>query len=618
MSNLQPHVMLVFSESTSDSRTLVVNARENNTIFPAYSQDEFDINLCDNQIHCIITIGNKGWKEFEYLFVKYGNMLNRIWVHRTFSDIKAEDIPQIAQNNLMKSLVVNPNNDFISYYVTAYNSKELILRPYNSLLAQSNKNWELVIIDDSDNIETEMIIRTIKDFRVRYFRSKHSGFIGEVKNWAARLCNGFVICELDHDDEVMPDLNETLFKVYKSDPDIMFVSTNCSEPYDDNDEHVCYGDMYDFGYGGYYTEYHGERKRLICTSGLLNVTTVNSIVGVPNHIRTWRAKDLRDIGFNNPNLYVADDYEVILRTIIHCSENNKKMIHLPILGYLQYRNRKIGNHTFKRNKEIQKLWKYCLNSYKPKLDTIFEGVQRVYDNYDGNKCTQIWKMPWDWQPKNLNEANEEIRELLFPGRVSVIISTYKRRELLQRAIDSIFAQDYQNFEILIVGDKCPELDDFMKTVNDPKVRYHNLTENFNNGGATPKNYALRVMARTNLICYLDDDNIFKPNHLSTLVNAIKDVQYSFSGFEMGDYEIKCREPRKCRIDTSSFMHRFSLIHKYGYWKTHKEGGYCHDWELVSRWSEETWKATGEITMVYNMQTASLNNPKAIYEMYDDQ
>lgn len=636
MSLKQPHVLLIF-ESEDDSNKLVIDIIEKEyTVFSTnLLSDDFHKIIAENQIHVYITIGSD-WSLFNHLIIHYGNKLNKKWIHISALDKLNVDYSTKIINCFFNSEIISPENNTISYFITAFNSKDIIFRPYNSLLEQTYLNWELVIIDDSnnDNGETERIIREIarSDFRVKYFRSKHSGFIGEVKNYAARLCTGYVICELDHDDEITPELTKTLHEAYSKDKDLIFVSTNCCELFDDTQENVLYGEIYDFGYGSYVYDWHRNKWRAISQSGNINNTTISDIIGVPNHIRTWRASALFEIGYNNSSLYIADDYELILRTINYCSNNNKNMLHLPIMGYYQYRNRQIGNHTFKRLEQIRKMQSLCSKFYKESItqsvmkiqDKKYESEfkQRQWDNYEGQRCITIWNMPWNWQPKFINSP-----EYIFDEyKVTIVISTYKRKDLLLRAINSCLNQTYSNFEIVIVGDKCPELENFMNNeYNGPKdkIRWWNLYSNTKDGGTTPKNYALRMILRTNLVCYLDDDNIYTPTHLETLVNKFKenkDLGFAFSSMEMGEYKIICRRPLKCRVDTSTFMHKKSLLDKYGYWRKHSDAGYAHDYEIVSRWvtGGEQWSATEQVTMIYNMETQSLNNPKAIYEMYNDQ
>ena len=160
----------------------------------------------------------------------------------------------------------------------------------------------------------------------------------------------------------------------------------------------------------------------------------------------------------------------------------------------------------------------------------------------------------------------------------------------------------------------------MEEYKTEKIIWWNLYKNYNDGGTTPKNYALRMCLRTELVTYLDDDNYYEPNHLESLYNLFKNndkIQYAFSSMVMGEYKIKCKEPKLYRIDTSCIMHKKDLLDKYGYWRTHKDVGYAHDFELVSRWSNEKYDSTGEFTMIYNLE-GSRNNARAIYEYYGDQ
>ena len=643
MSSKQPHVMLIFEKKSSENKVLIDTISENHTVFSTtLEDDDFHNIIATNHIHVYITIGEKS-HFFNHLFDRYGNKLVNMWIHKTYSEINTCNISSIIINVFFNSSIVNVKNNTISYFVTAYNSGNLIFKPYNSLLKQTYRDWELVIFDDSDddNRITEDIVKNIinSDLRVKYFRTKHSGFIGEVKNNAARLCKGYVICELDHDDEITEELTMKLNEVYSNDNNVIFVSSNCCELYDDNEENVIYGEKYAFGYGSYSYGWDRGKWRAITQAGIMNVTTIRDIIGVPNHIRTWRTSSLFEIGYNNSELYVADDYELMLRTVIYCQEKNKKMIHLPMLGYYQYRNRNIGNHTFKRNHQIRNLQSLSHKYYSEKLDKVIpllqdrlidddkniginngRGHQHRFDNYDGKRCYSHWEMSWNWKPQNFNEIYYDNNY-----KVSIVISTYKRPELLIRAINSCLDQTYQNFEIIIVGDKCPDLENTMNSFDGKKdkIMWWNLLTNSKDGGTTPKNYALRCCVRTNLICYLDDDNIYTNRHLETLVSKFKEdsnIEFAFSSMEMGGYNIICREPKKMRVDTSTIMHKRELLEKYGYWRKQSDVGYTHDYEIVSRWVNENlkWKATEEVTMIYNMETQSLNNPLLIYLAYGDQ
>ena len=99
--------------------------------------------------------------------------------------------------------------------------------------------------------------------------------------------------------------------------------------------------------------------------------------------------------------------------------------------------------------------------------------------------------------------------------VSVIITTYKRSELLPRAIDSVLAQSYENVEILVVDDNAPDSEYRKATENlittrysqEPKVRYVKMPKN---SGSCPARARGVSESKGEYINFLDDDDEFLP------------------------------------------------------------------------------------------------------------
>ena len=83
-----------------------------------------------------------------------------------------------------------------------YNRPKMIGRAIASLVAQSYRDWELVIVQDGDNSETERLVGdwTAQDRRIRYFRRGVVGSIAEASNFGLEQMRGEFVAILDDDD----------------------------------------------------------------------------------------------------------------------------------------------------------------------------------------------------------------------------------------------------------------------------------------------------------------------------------------------------------------------------------------------------------------------------------
>ncbi len=114
--------------------------------------------------------------------------------------------------------------------------------------------------------------------------------------------------------------------------------------------------------------------------------------------------------------------------------------------------------------------------------------------------------------------------------VSVIVPTYNRPHMLPETLQSILRQSFQDFEIVVVNDCGAGVSELVNNLNGSgKIRY--LKHERNRGLAAARNTGIKA-ARGKYIAYLDDDDIFLPDHLKTLVefleNSNGDVAYTDS------------------------------------------------------------------------------------------
>ena len=100
--------------------------------------------------------------------------------------------------------------------------------------------------------------------------------------------------------------------------------------------------------------------------------------------------------------------------------------------------------------------------------------------------------------------------------MSVIIPTYQRRGYVLRAAESVLAQTYRDFELIIIDDGSTDGTEQALAGLDSRVRYHRQE---NRGVSAARNAGLRL-ARGEIIAFLDSDNRWLPNHLATVTDAL--------------------------------------------------------------------------------------------------
>ena len=108
-------------------------------------------------------------------------------------------------------------------------------------------------------------------------------------------------------------------------------------------------------------------------------------------------------------------------------------------------------------------------------------------------------------------------------RVSVIIPTYNRSDLLKDAIASVLSQNYSDYEIIIVDDgSTDDTQAVVSSYKSPKIIY--FFQN-NCGRSAARNSGISL-ARGEYIAFLDSDDIFMPNKLE-LQTSFLDAHTSY-------------------------------------------------------------------------------------------
>ncbi len=147
--------------------------------------------------------------------------------------------------------------------------------------------------------------------------------------------------------------------------------------------------------------------------------------------------------------------------------------------------------------------------------------------------------------------------------MSVILPTYNRRRYLPAALRSIVQQTYRNLEVFVVNDGGESIGDIISSFDEPRLTFIDRREN--RGKPYSLNEALG-RAQGKYVAYLDDDDVFYPHHVASLVDALErqtDCEVAYSDL----YRANCnvlpdgtRQVLSKHLDVSRDFDRFMMLY----------------------------------------------------------
>lgn len=99
----------------------------------------------------------------------------------------------------------------ISIIVPIYNTDKYLSRCIKSLISQTKRNIEFILINDGSTDDSEKIIKSYEDKRIKYYKNKNQG-IGKTRNFGIKKSTGKYIMFVDSDDYISKECCEELFK----------------------------------------------------------------------------------------------------------------------------------------------------------------------------------------------------------------------------------------------------------------------------------------------------------------------------------------------------------------------------------------------------------------------
>ena len=207
----------------------------------------------------------------------------------------------------------------VSVIMSEYNTAEEILkRSIKSILNQTFKDFELVLIDDGSLTDVNKIVNEFNDSRIKLIKNEKNLGLVKSLNKAIENSEGKYLIRMDTDDECLPNRFETLINFIKNNPTYSVVG---SKAYEVNNNKT----LGIIGRSGEVTKKDLMRgKNPIHPSVIMNK---EDIINVGLYKEYKRCEDFvlwAELLLNNKKIYVIDD--VLLKYYVNDSDYAKRKL----------------------------------------------------------------------------------------------------------------------------------------------------------------------------------------------------------------------------------------------------------------------------------------------------
>jgi glycosyltransferase involved in cell wall biosynthesis len=172
-------------------------------------------------------------------------------------------------------------------------------------------------------------------------------------------------------------------------------------------------------------------------------------------------------------------------------------------------------------------------------------------------------------------------------KFSIIIASYlgeyrtaakDRDKKIIRAVKSVLAQSYQDFEIIVVADGCQKTIEVMKQITDERVKTFLIPKSKTWSGE-PRNKGIEE-AQGEFIVYLDIDDLYGKEHLKNIAEGLGSHDWVWFDDIRFDPRTEDWFNNKCDITQISHHGTSNICHKRTLPAKWSHVGYAHDYYFV--------------------------------------
>jgi glycosyltransferase involved in cell wall biosynthesis/MoaA/NifB/PqqE/SkfB family radical SAM enzyme len=354
----------------------------------------------------------------------------------------------------------------VTVVVPCYNYARYLPDAVESVVAQTFRDWELVIVDDGSTDGSLAIaaeLAAAHPDRIRVVAQENAGQPAIARNRGIAEARGeYVLC-LDADDRIAPTMLARCVALLDAEPEIA----------------IAYTDRRDF-----------DGVEQVIRAGEFDA----GILPYHNHLSycaLFRKEVWDAVGGYRTNVKGCEDWDLWIAAAAR-----------------GFRGRRIPEPLFWYRRHDTGLYQEALGGFADIQARIILNNREAYPAVVVDEASRRVAGSAPARPATI------ARPL-----VSVIMPTCGRPTFLRRAVASVLAQRWRPLELIVVNDGAEPVEALLRELDGEGIVVSVRTPERRERSAA-RNLALRI-ARGTYVAYLDDDDWYEPDHVATLVERLE-------------------------------------------------------------------------------------------------
>lgn len=427
-------------------------------------------------------------------------------------------VEQIEKNEI-NTYYNNLSSEKVSVIIPCYNQGEYLQEAVDSVLASTHKNIEIIVIDDGSTKDVDLI-DAVKCENVKIIHQKNQG-VCIARNHGIKEATGKYILPLDADDKIYPTYIEKALNVMTQNPKFGIV--------------YCNAEFFGSKTGIWKLEDYSFPEILI--SNMIFSSAM------------FRKSDWQKVGGYNPIMDSGyEDWEFWLSLI----ETGLGVFKIPeaLFLYRQYEDTRTCRAEANRLALIKKIMRLHPNLYIDNFEKVIIPFFHIFVLKNSKKELFSFKLRTKFFGKMFYaflEKNYEYKIYNGDVKVSILTASYNYENYIKGTIESVLAQTYTNWELVIVDDGSTDnsvevIKEYCK--KDSRIKLYTHPNNENKGLAQTLKLGLSK-CEGDWVAFLESDDLFTPESIEKKVKIAEqhpDVSIVFSDVEQfGNQDIIKRD-----------------------------------------------------------------------------